>query len=69
MSEKTMRVNQRKSLGRLQQIFAALVRRKRLQEAIRDLQSLDDNMLNDIGIGRGDIEWIVDGGRRNNRSL
>ena len=44
--------------GKCRRAYA--LRRER-NAAIRDLHALDDRELKDIGITRGEIEWVVDG--------
>jgi uncharacterized protein YjiS (DUF1127 family) len=43
---------------------AARTARRRLRHAERQLQSLDDRILDDIGVKRGDIGWVARQGRR-----
>lgn len=61
--ESTM-TTQRLSLLRLRNLIAAIMRERKLKTAMTRLEELDDYLLNDIGIGRCDIENIVRVGRR-----
>jgi len=56
-----MSAKQRTYLWPLHRFVAGVKRRRKIQKAYNELQSMDDDMLNDIGISRGDIEWIVTG--------
>ncbi len=40
-----------------------LIRELRVRRAIRDMQDLDDGMLHDVGLSRGEIEEAVRNGR------
>jgi len=44
-------------------LFGALAREIRIRRALRDVSSLDDNILCDIGLSRGGIEDAVRHGR------
>ena len=50
-------------LDLLVRAFAAMAREIRLRRDLRSLQSLDDVMLQDIGLGRGELEDAVRHGR------
>lgn len=54
---------QRLSVLRLRNLIAAIMRERKLKTAMTRLEELDDHLLNDIGIGRCDIENIVRVGR------
>lgn len=54
---------QRLSVLRLRNLIAAIMRERKLKTAMTRLEELDDYLLNDIGIGRCDIENIVRVGR------
>lgn len=54
---------QRLSVLRLRNLIAAIMRERKLKRAMTRLEELDDHLLNDIGIGRCDIENIVRVGR------
>jgi len=41
--------------------WRAYIRRRERNAAVRELRALDDRTLKDIGITRGEIEWVVDG--------
>ena len=41
--------------------WRAYIRRRERNAAVRELRALDDRALKDIGITRGEIEWVVDG--------
>ncbi len=43
-------------------VVAPLERRRTRQAAYRELMSMDEHMLRDIGITRGDIPYVVRGG-------
>jgi uncharacterized protein YjiS (DUF1127 family) len=45
----------------LQRVWAALARQSERKRAVRQLAGLDDRLLADIGLRRGDIELAVDG--------
>ena len=47
-------------LGPLQGLFGGLVRGWQRRRMIRALEALDDRLLRDIGLERGDIEDLVD---------
>lgn len=51
------------SVQRLRSLIATIMRERKLKTAMARLQELDDYLLNDIGIGRCDIENIVRVGR------
>lgn len=51
-------------LGRIRRFFANLNEAWQLARAERDLNALDDRMLNDIGIRRSEIHDRVWGGRK-----
>lgn len=51
------------SVLRLRSLIARIMRERKLKTAMTRLQELDDYLLNDIGIGRCDIENIVRVGR------
>lgn len=46
-------------------VVARLERRRTRQAAYRELMSMDEHMLRDIGITRGDIPYVVRGGAVN----
>lgn len=54
---------QRLSVLRLRNLIATIMRERKMKRAMTRLQELDDYLLNDIGIGRCDIETIVRIGR------
>lgn len=47
--------------GGLRAVYRAQRRRRQRRAAIRDLRTLDDRILRDIGMTRGDIPEVVDG--------
>jgi uncharacterized protein YjiS (DUF1127 family) len=47
----------------IRRLVATLGERRRLRRAERDLETLDDHMLRDIGIGRSEIRRAVRSGR------
>ena len=47
----------------LKNLFSAVMREIRLRRAMRELSTLDDAMLHDIGLGHGSIEDAVRHGR------
>ncbi len=47
----------------LKNLFSAVMREIRLRRAMREVASLDDAMLHDIGLGPGNIEDAVRHGR------
>jgi uncharacterized protein YjiS (DUF1127 family) len=49
--------------NRLMRVFIAIAREIRLRRDLRNLQRLDDAMLRDIGLGRGELEDVVRHGR------
>jgi uncharacterized protein YjiS (DUF1127 family) len=49
--------------NRLVGVFIAIAREIRLRRDLRNLQRLDDAMLRDIGLGRGELEDAVRHGR------
>ncbi|WP_280136432.1 DUF1127 domain-containing protein [Rhizobium sp. Leaf262] len=49
---------------RLRSLIATIMRERKLKAAMNRLEELEDYLLNDIGIGRCDIENIVRVGRR-----
>ena len=49
--------------SRIRGLFEALAREIRIRRALRDVSSLDDNILCDIGLSRGGIEDAVRHGR------
>lgn len=49
--------------NRLVGVFIAIAREIRLRRDLRNLQRLDDAMLRDIGLGRGELEDVVRHGR------
>ena len=51
------------SVLRLRSLIATIMRERKLKTAMTRLHELDDYLLNDIGIGRCDIENIVRVGR------
>ncbi|MCC6470457.1 MAG: DUF1127 domain-containing protein [Alphaproteobacteria bacterium] len=42
-------------------LFARLLHAWEVRRALRDVQSMDDRMLRDIGLSRGDVESAVRG--------
>ena len=54
---------QRLSVLPLRNLIATIMRERKMKRAMTRLQELDDYLLNDIGIGRCDIETIVRVGR------
>lgn len=44
-------------------VLGALIREMKVRAAERQLQSFDDRMLGDMGIGRSEIGWAVRNGR------
>lgn len=59
-------ITQHLSVLRLCDLIATVMRKRKLKAAMNRLEELDDYLLNDIGIGRCDIENIVRVGRRGN---
>lgn len=59
------RLMQRAFSGLFRRIAAPLIRLRRRQRTIRELLSLDERMLTDIGITRGDIPFVANGDWRN----
>ncbi|WP_172801573.1 DUF1127 domain-containing protein [Agrobacterium tumefaciens] len=59
-------ITQHLSVLRLRNLIATVMRKRKLKAAMNRLEELDDYLLNDIGIGRCDIENIVRVGRRGN---
>lgn len=59
-------ITQYLSVLRLRNLIATVMRKRKLKAAMNRLEELDDYLLNDIGIGRCDIENIVRVGRRGN---
>jgi uncharacterized protein YjiS (DUF1127 family) len=53
----------RRPLQMLWDIGLALLREVRARRSLRDLDSLDDSMLHDLGLGRGELEHAVRHGR------
>jgi uncharacterized protein YjiS (DUF1127 family) len=49
--------------SRIRGLFGALLREIRIRRALRDVGTLDDNILCDIGLSRGGIEDAVRHGR------
>jgi uncharacterized protein YjiS (DUF1127 family) len=49
--------------SRIRSLFAELRKQRRLRRAERDLETFDDRMLRDIGIGRSEIRRVVRNGR------
>ena len=49
--------------SRVRGLFGALLREIRIRRALRDVSTLDDSMLCDIGLSRGGIEEAVRHGR------
>jgi uncharacterized protein YjiS (DUF1127 family) len=49
--------------NRLVRVFLAIAQEIRLRRDLRRLQGLDDAMLRDIGLGRGELEDAVRHGR------
>jgi uncharacterized protein YjiS (DUF1127 family) len=49
--------------SRIRSLFGALAQEIRIRRALRDVSSLDDNILCDIGLSRGGIEDAVRHGR------
>ena len=49
-------------------VLGSAVLRIREWRASRRLYALDDHMLKDIGVSRGNIDWIAHIGRRNGES-
>lgn len=49
------------SLGVLQRWLGAVVQQRRRRKMIATLEAMDDWVLRDIGISRGDISRVVDG--------
>jgi uncharacterized protein YjiS (DUF1127 family) len=49
--------------SRIRGLFGALLREIRIRRALRDVSTLDDAMLCDIGLSRGGIEDSVRHGR------
>lgn len=50
-------------LGRLRRMLKAIAEERGRRRAIRELRSLDNHVLADIGIARGEIEHVVRCGR------
>lgn len=50
-------------LGVLARVSAAIVKEVRFRRALRDLNGIDDVMLHDLGLGRGELEDAVRHGR------
>lgn len=50
-------------LAGFRKLFSAVVREIRIRRALREVSSLDDAMLHDIGLGLGSIEDAVRHGR------
>ena len=48
----------------IRSLFAGLRAQRRLRRAERELETFDDHMLRDIGIGRSEIGHVVRNGRR-----
>lgn len=49
--------------SRIKSLFAALMHEIEIRRALRDVSSLDDTMLHDIGLTPGNIEGAVRCGR------
>lgn len=49
--------------SRIRGMFGALLREIRIRRALRDVSTLDDSMLCDIGLSRGGVEEAVRHGR------
>ena len=47
----------------IRSLFSGLREQRRIRRAERDLDTFDDRMLRDIGIGRSEIWWVVRNGR------
>ena len=47
----------------IRSLFAGLREHRRIRRAECDLETFDDRMLRDIGIGRSEIRWVVRSGR------
>ncbi|MBK8440367.1 MAG: DUF1127 domain-containing protein [Rhodobacter sp.] len=47
-------------MGPLRRLFGGIVRHWQRRRMIRALQAMDDRLLRDIGLARGDIEAVVD---------
>ena len=47
----------------IRSLFAGLREYRRIRRAECDLETFDDRMLRDIGIGRSEIRWVVRNGR------
>ncbi|MFZ1479527.1 MAG: DUF1127 domain-containing protein [Paracoccaceae bacterium] len=47
-------------MGHLRRFFGGIVRHWQRRRMIRALQAMDDRLLRDIGLARGDIEAVVD---------
>jgi uncharacterized protein YjiS (DUF1127 family) len=66
------RVGELKRRGRLAGWLARLSRRWlnmiQTRRALRRLSAADDHMLKDIGVSRGDLEWLVRHGRSRAKS-
>lgn len=60
----SMMITQHLSVLRLRDLITTVMRKRKLRAAMNRLEELDDYLLNDIGIGRCDIENTVRFGRR-----
>jgi uncharacterized protein YjiS (DUF1127 family) len=49
--------------ARITRLVAAAIRGYRARHAMRLLMAFDDRLLRDMGVGRGEIERVVHGGR------
>ncbi len=64
MAEEAISAERKASMPNLLvRAFAAIAREVRLRRDLRNLQRLDDVMLQDIGLGRGELEDAVRHGR------